>query len=83
MWGNMGDWSGWGWGGMGFGPLGMVLFWILLIAAIVVLVKVVSGGGAPTERRQVGTALDVLKERYARGEIEREEFEQKRRVLGA
>lgn len=28
MWGNMGDWSGWGWGGMGFGPIGMVLFWI-------------------------------------------------------
>lgn len=83
MWGNMGDWSGWGWGGMGFGPIGMVLFWILLIAAIVVLVKVVSGGGAATERRQAGTALDILKERYARGEIEREEFEQKRRDLGA
>ena len=82
MWGNMGDWSGWGWGGMGFGPIGMALFWILLIAAIVVLVKAVSGGGA-TERRQERTALDILKERYARGEIEREEFEQKRRDLGA
>jgi len=77
----MGDWSGWG--GMGFGPIGMVLFWILLIGAIVVLVKVVSGGGVATERRQAGTALDILKERYARGEIEREEFEQKRRDLGA
>lgn len=81
MWGNMGDWSGWG--GMGFGPIGMALFWILLIAAIVVLVKAVSGSGATTDRRQERTALDILKERYARGEIEREEFEQKRRDLGA
>lgn len=83
MWGNMGDWSGWGWGGMGFGLIGMSLFWILLIVVIVVLVKAVWGGGASTDRRQAGTALGILKERYTRGEIEREEFEQKRRDLGA
>ena len=82
MWGNMGDWSGWGWGGMGFGPIGMVLFWILLIAAIVVLVKVASGSGG-TERRQAGTALDILKERYARGEITKEQFDEMRHNLKA
>lgn len=62
MWGNMGDW-----GGMG---IGMSLSWILLIVVIVVLVKAVWGGGAAdTEHRQERTALDILNERYARGEI--------------
>lgn len=82
MWGHMGDWSGWGWGGMGFGVIGMSLLWILLIVAIVALVKGVSGGGASSDRRQE-EPLDILKRRYARGEIEREEFEQKKRDLSA
>lgn len=81
MWGHMGDWGGWGWGGMGFGVIGMALFWILLIVAIVALMKGVWGGGVPSGRRQ-NEPLDILKQRYARGEIEREEFEQKRRDLG-
>jgi putative membrane protein len=77
----MGDWSGWGWGGMGFGVIGMALFWILLIVAIVALVNGSWGGAAPSGRRQ-DEPLEILKQRYARGEIEREEFEQKRRELG-
>ncbi len=82
MWGNMGDWSGWGWGGMGFGVIGMSLFWILLVVAIIALVRGMWASGASSaERRQEKSALDILKERYARGEIEREEFEQKRRDL--
>ncbi|MDK9704719.1 MAG: SHOCT domain-containing protein [Sulfuritalea sp.] len=81
MWGHMGDWSGWGWGGMGFGMIGMSLFWILLIVAIVALVKGGWGGAALSGRRPE-EPLDILKQRYARGEIEREEFEQKRRDLG-
>jgi putative membrane protein len=68
MWGHMGVWGGWG---MGFG---MLLFWGLLIAAIVLLVK---GCGVRGDK----SALDILKERYARGEIERDEFEQKKRDL--
>ncbi|MBZ0105458.1 MAG: SHOCT domain-containing protein [Sulfuricella denitrificans] len=79
MWGYMGN-HDWGWGGMGFG---MVIFWALLIALIVALVRGVSssGGGSP-ERREEKTALDILKERYARGEIGKDEFEQKKRDLG-
>lgn len=57
--------------------MGMLLFWGLLIAAVVILVKGTWGPGRDHEK----TALDLLKERYARGEIEREEFEQKRRDL--
>lgn len=81
MWGHMGDY-GWGWGGMGLGMgLGMLLFWGLLMAAIVMLVKCFWGSGACVKREREKSALDLLKERYARGEIEREEFEQKKRDL--
>jgi putative membrane protein len=75
MWGYM--------GGMGFGVIGMWLFWILLIVVVVVLAKSVGGPSASSERRQpkTKTALDILKERYARGEIDKEEFETKKRDL--
>lgn len=61
----------------------MSLFWILLLVAIVALMKCAWGGGAPSSCRQEDAPLDILKQRYARGEIEREEFEQKRRDLSS
>lgn len=66
--------------GMGFGGIFMWLFWILVIIGVVWLVKLMMGGGeadSPPQR----SALEILKERYARGEIDHEEFEQKRRDL--
>ena len=77
MWTHMNDY-GWGWGGMG---LGMLLFWGLLIAGIVMVVRCFSGSGTCGKRDREKSALDLLKERYARGEIEKEEFEQKKRDL--
>lgn len=69
-------------GGMGFGMgLGMLLIWGVLIALIVVLVR--AAMGSTNTNRQARTALDILEERYARGEIGREEFEQKKRDLQA
>lgn len=71
-----------GWGGMGFGGPLMLLFWILVIVGVVLLVRWLATGDAtrrPGPPRNA--ALDLLKERYARGEIERDEFEQKRRDL--
>ena len=76
MWGHWGDY-GHGWG-MGFG---MLLFWGVLIVAIVVLGKYIWGSGTCAGRDHQKSALDMLKERYVRGEIEREEFEQKKRDL--
>jgi len=74
MWGYM---NNYGWGGMGFGMgLGMLLFWGLLIAGVVMLVRSFSG-----KRDREKSALDLLKDRYARGEIGREEFEQKRKDI--
>ena len=72
--------GGWGW--MGFGVIGMSLFWILVIVVVVVLAKSVWGPGASSDRGQPKTALDILKECYARGEIDKEEFETKKRDLG-
>lgn len=80
MWGNYG-WDGWGWGGMGFGMIGMSLFWVLLIVVIVALTRGLWSGSGPSGGERKRTALDILKERYARGEIDREEFEQKKRDL--
>jgi putative membrane protein len=76
MWNGMG-FGGWGWGG-GMG-LGMVLFWGALIAVIVLVVRAL-GNDAATKGGDK-TPLQILKERYARGEIGKDEFEQKQRDL--
>lgn len=82
---HMMDWSG-GWYGMIFGPLFMVLVLAAVIAVAVLLVRWLGGSrydAQPPHHVQPGrTPLDILKERYARGEIDKEEFEERRRVLG-
>ena len=70
MWSDMNA-HGWGW--MIFGGLHSLVFWLLLILAILALVKWLSGGpGKSTGSHK--TALNILEERYARGEIDREEY---------
>jgi putative membrane protein len=60
-----------GWGFMG------LAFWILLIGLIVLITR-----GMPTTARDSrGSAVRLLEERYARGEITREEFLERRAVL--
>jgi putative membrane protein len=69
-----------GWAGglaVGWGLMG-VLFWILLIALIVLLLR----GTRTSAGAAGGSAVRVLEERYARGEITREEFLERRAVLG-
>lgn len=76
-----------GWSGMGFSPLWwifMMLFWVLIVAGGVVLViwlirqaQQEGAGAAPTANRP----LDILRERYARGEITREQYAEMRRDL--
>ena len=68
---------GMGWW-MVFGGLWMVLFWGGLIALIVWAVARVTRRDNPTQRRD---PLDVAKERYAKGEISQEEFEQLKKDL--
>lgn len=76
----MGNWDGWsGSWGMGFGWIFMLVFWALIILGIVALAKWLFSTGSG---RSAGTRpLDVLKERYARGELTREQYEQMRRDI--
>jgi putative membrane protein len=78
--GNMGMHCGMGWG-MGLGWLFFIAFWALVIAALVLAVRKLmsqtqTAGGPPPQ-----TPLEILQSRYARGEIEREEYEQKKHDL--
>ena len=67
--------SGWAMGG---GMLWMLLWWLVPLLGIVALALWVGGAG----RRRQKTALDTLKERYARDEIEQDEFQNKLREIG-
>ncbi len=69
-----------GWYGMMYGPLMMILF-IAIIVGIVVLVLRWLGPGRVSGRAEK-SPLDILEERFARGEIDQDEFEERRRVLG-
>ena len=64
----------------GIAGFGMVIFWIILIAIVALLALVLT---KPSERRgsESGTSLDVLKKRYAAGEITRHEYEEIKRDL--
>ncbi|MBI5639996.1 MAG: SHOCT domain-containing protein [Nitrospirae bacterium] len=62
----------WGWG-MGFGWLFMVFFWVLIISGIVYLVRVIAGREKKGPEEE--TPLDILKRRYAKGEITKDEYD--------
>ena len=68
----------WGWGE--FGPLMMVAVWAAVILFVVWLVRGARGGAQGENGK---SALEILKERYAKGEIERKEFEEKKKDLEA
>ena len=74
MFGN----GGFMWGG-GF----MWIFWLLIIVLIVVLIRAMAGagGGSGGQQREHKTALEILEERYARGEIDDDEFQRRKREL--
>jgi putative membrane protein len=74
----------WGmWGAWGFGMMLMMLvFWGLIIVGLVLGIRwLISQGRESRSTPRSDTALDILRQRYARGEIDKEEFEAKKRDL--
>lgn len=86
-----------GWGGMPFygffGGIISIVFWVLIVIAIVYLIKYLVWGGDHHRKmwmeekmrmmkmRKGDSAMAILKERYAKGEIDKKEFEEKIKEL--
>jgi len=82
-WGHGPGMMGWGYGMGWFGIIIMAAFWIAVIVGIVFLIRwlVVSTRTGGRGGRPEDSVLEILKRRYARGEINKEEFEEKRKDL--
>jgi putative membrane protein len=89
-WHTVGLWPVNGRWGMGHHMLGggiggiMILFWVVLIGALVLLVSgIINGIRGSRQDDAQETPLEILKRRYALGEIDKAEFEDKCRHLSA
>jgi putative membrane protein len=69
------------WGNQGFMGVFMWIFWIAVVVGIIFLVKWIIMQSRPGEQKREEPPLEILKKRYARGEIDKEEFEQKKKDL--
>lgn len=80
--GGMAGWGGSGWGGpMLFGGVFWLLLIVLVVGAVVWFARTASRPHDPVLRPSGSSGLDILQQRYARGEIDRDEYLQKRRDL--
>ncbi len=81
-WHDFGVGPGMMWGFWGIGLIFMIVFWGLVIVGLILLIRWLSRAtraGKPPGMEE--SAMDILKKRYARGEINKEEFEQKKRDI--
>lgn len=77
MWDTQG-----GWGGVMGSGFGMIVFWGLIVLLIVLAARWFSSSGDVGGRAEK-TPLQILQERYARGEIDKEEYEERRKTLSS
>ncbi|WP_344705147.1 SHOCT domain-containing protein [Halomonas cibimaris] len=73
--------GGHSWGHMLLGGAMMVLFWGGVITLVIFLVRGLTSRRRHTASRPSSSALELLEQRYARGEIDRQEYEARRRDL--
>ena len=76
------NWGQGGWSSMWLGPLFMTGVLFLAVVLIFALIRARSGGSTGT-RSFTRTPRQILDERFARGEINQEEFEQRRKAIEA
>ena len=67
----------WWWGGIGMMAM-MFLFWVIFIVGLIVAIRWLIGKG---KERPPDSALEIVRQRYGRGEINKEEFEGRRKDL--
>ncbi len=76
-------WHHWGRGGVGWWLVAVVPFWVLLVGGIVLLLRG-SDRWSPRDRPSKGeSALEVLDRRFAEGQLSVEDYQTRRRILGA
>lgn len=59
----------------------MIFWWILIIAIILIAIGVITRGRTNQSNSKKGSPLEILKERYAKGEISKEEFKERKNEL--
>lgn len=83
-----GDWWPMPWFGMIFGPIMMIFFLVIAVMIGLALMRAFGMGppwwyhrGDYSDRGSSRRALEILEERFAKGEIQKDEFEEKKRML--
>ncbi len=76
MWGS-------GWGGWFYGPMKMIFWLVLMVGAVVLVLRWLGVTEKPGRRssKPGPDAMDLLRERFAKGEIDKAEFEERRALL--
>lgn len=75
----------WGWPMMGFGGFGMIfgfIFFVLIIVGIILLIVwIIRRTGYSVTDKTSNSFLEILKERYAKGELNKEQYENMKKEL--